>query len=126
MDLNQETLAMALEYLDKIGDKIGMTADTIWPWLVRQQYVYIGTAFTILAIAFILVPSALYLSRRYHPWNDKKYGTEEVDFVRVFRCSVIILAVISSVIGIGGAILNAPKLFNPEFYALKDLIDLIK
>jgi len=126
MNLDQETLSIALEYLDKVGAKLGMTADTIWPWLIRQQYVYVATPFIIFAVACILVPTALYISRKYHPWNDKLYGTEDVDFVRVVRCASIVLAAITSVVGTVGVFCNLPKLINPEYYALKDLLNLIK
>jgi hypothetical protein len=126
MNLNQESLTLALEYLDKVGSKIGMTADTIWPWIVRQQYVYVGLSLAVFIAACILVPIALRISNKHHPWNDKKYGTDDVDFVRVVRCVTIVLAGICSAVGVGASVLNLPRLFNPEFYALQQLIDMIK
>ena len=126
MNMDQESLSMALQYLDKIGEKIGMTADTIWPWLVQQQFVYVGTAFSILVIGVILLPFALYLSNKHHPFDDRQYGTEDVDLQRILRCVTIIVAPALTVIGLLASIFNAPKLFNPQYYALKDLFELIK
>ena len=126
MNLDQQSLSMALEYLDKVGAKIGMTADTIWPWLVKQQYVYVGTAFTVLAVGLILLPLALYISSKYHPFCDEKYGTDDVDLKRVVSCITLLAAPVLTVGGILASILNTPKLFNPEYYALKDLLELIK
>ena len=126
MNLDQQTLSMALEYLDKIGAKIGMTADTIWPWLVKQQYVYVGTAFSILAFGLILLPIAIYISSKYHPFCDTTYGTDDVDLKRVSLCSVVLSAPALTVGGIFASIINIPKLFNPEYYALRNLLELIK
>ena len=126
MDLNQETLSTALEYLDKIGTKIGMTADTIWPWLIRQQYVYFGTSLTILAIGLVMLIIALHISNKHHPFDDDKYGTASVDLQRLLRCATLILSVGFSIVGGIATIVNLPKLFNPEYYALKDLLNLIK
>ena len=126
MDLSQETLSIALEYLDKIGDKIGMTADTIWPWLIRQQYVYFGASLTVLAVGLVMLIVALHISNKYHPFDDDKYGTSRVDLQRILRCATLILSVAFSVIGGITMITNMPKLFNPEYYALKELLGIIK
>jgi len=126
MNFDQETLTMALTYLDKIGTKIGMTADTIWPWLVRQQYVYIGTALTVLVIGCILMFFAVQISSKYHPFDDDLYGTADVDMRRLFYCVLMIMSVVGVIIGSIATLVNLPKLFNPEYYALKDLLQLIR
>jgi len=126
MNLDQQTLSMALEYLDKIGAKIGMTADTIWPWLVRQQYVYVGTALTVLTVGLILLPIALYISNKHHPFCDDEYGTSKADLTRVSRCTVMLVGPGLTIAGFFASIINIPKLFNPEYYALKNLLELIK
>jgi len=126
MNLDQQSLSMALQYLDKVGEKIGMTADTIWPWLVRQQYVYIGTALTLLSVGLILLPIALYISNKYHPFCDDQYGTDKADLTRVSRCAVILVGPALTIAGFFASIINIPKLFNPEYYALRNLLELIK
>jgi len=126
MDLSKETLSMALEYLDKIGTKIGMTADTIWPWLIKQQYVYFGTSLTALTIGLVMLIVALYISNKHHPFDDDKYGTAKVDLQRILRCATMILSVVFTIVGGICTICNMPKLFNPEYYALKNLLEMIK
>ena len=54
--MQNEQIQPVLDYLDKIATKIGSTAEQVWPWLVRQQYVealYGGVLFLLFTIGLV-------------------------------------------------------------------------
>jgi hypothetical protein len=125
MKADPEVVKQVIEYLDKVAAKIGMTADTVWPWLVRQQNMQFALAFSVLIVGVFLIPFALRISDKHHPFNDKQYGTEDVDFKRICRCGTIISAPALTIIGIIATMANMLNFLNPEYYALKALFRMI-
>jgi len=109
-----------LAKIDALAAKIGITVEQLWPWLVRQQYVeaiYPLAFFTIFSIA--LFPTYRFLKK--------------VDW-SAYNCSVeqIIGAILGTCV-VGGACISALRtiaefsdIFNPQYWALKDLIGMIK
>jgi hypothetical protein len=126
MKLDPEVLKQVFEYLDKIGAKIGMTADMIWPWLVKQQYVEFGLSIGVLAIGLILIPTAIRITKKHHPFDDDLYGDKKVDMKRTFMCINVIAAFALTIIGCLTVIINLPGVLNPEFYALQNLMNMLK
>jgi len=115
-----------LEKFDALAQKIGVTVEQIWPWLVRQQYVD-AIYYPILAIIFIAA-FVVTLSFTIKHWNDKK-----PDICSIYRsdhggfwvAAIIVFGVAMIAFTIGG-IAEFPNIFNPEYHALRDLMGMIK
>jgi hypothetical protein len=126
MNIEPEVLQQVFQYLDKIGAKIGMTADMIWPWLVKQQYIEFGISAMILVTGLFLIPISLRITKICHPFVDKLYGSEDVDTKRIFMIMTIIVTYFLTAVGIVATMINLPGVLNPEFYALKELMQMVK
>jgi hypothetical protein len=117
--MDQQTMQMAIEYLDKIGEKIGVTGAQIWPWFVRQQYVEAVTSGILFIVFFCAMAAGVaYTIRNWDNIEDK--GLEPCFIVPIgvglfFLCAVFI-----------GFMIDFRALFNPEYHALKDLLSQIK
>ena len=123
MKTDPEAVKQVIEYLDRVGAKIGMTADTVWPWLVRQQELRFMFALSVLIVGVFLIPFALRISDKYHPFDDSE---KAVDLRRICRCITIIAAPVLIAIGIIATMANMLHFLNPEYYALEALFRMIR
>lgn len=55
--MDKESTELILQHLDKLGEKLGVGVEKIWPWCIRQ--VYIDSIITTLAM---LVSVGLFIS----------------------------------------------------------------
>ena len=119
--MNQESLEMLFQYLDKLGEKIGVAGQHIWPWFLKQQYI---DAFASLVLLLFTITTFLFL------WYSKikKINWDDVNEENK-NFHIIILTILNSFLLLIAFItfLNAfPDIFNPEYHALLDLFDEIK
>ncbi len=119
-EINWEQKAM--DAIDAIAAKLGSGVDHFYPILVRQQVVD-GCAMlvvpTLLTIVVVIAVSCCY----------KKATVSEENFN--FQGVVLIISAVLSLIALitlGDAISEdvVTKIFNPEYHALKDIMDMIK
>lgn len=106
--------------IDALAQKLGMTVEQIWPWMIRQQYTEAIWPAILFVIFFI---SALYVCRfiKKVNWDEYKLSVEQV-------IGIIggIIAVFGLVISFTNFIAEFSDIFNPEYWALKDLMRMIK
>ena len=120
--MKTEQLQLVFEYLDKIAQKIGTTAEQLWPVLIRQQYVdAVVSAVCLLALLFI---TGVVLRYALKQWGEDgriyKDNTDELwGWVLIFLGCLLITALIYFLI-------SFPDIFNPEYWALKDLMRMVK
>ena len=114
--LSNEVLAK----IDALAQKMGVTVEQIWPWLIKQQYVeafYPLALFGIFSIA--LFPTYRFLKKI--KWDDYELSVDQVIGIALGIC-----------VGIGfcvsaiAFIVEFKNIFNPQYWALKDLIGMIK
>ena len=113
--LSNEVLAK----LDILAQKIGVTVEQIWPWLIRQQYVE-AIYFSVLAALCIII-SGITLGLTIKYWEKIESNNCEPPFVVI---NVIFVMATAAFICI--AVTAIPNIFNPEYHALKDLMRMIK
>jgi hypothetical protein len=111
-------------YLDKLGEKLGVGAKMIWPWLIKQVYVE-----SFLAWFFFLTTGAVtYIAYRYmfkHWHSNKGYSICENDHepLWITLASVLgFLFVISTLV----FVCEGFQFINPEYYALKNVLVMFK
>lgn len=115
----------AMAYIDKLAAKLGVAAEHVYGVLVKQAVVS-GVISTLMMIGAIIV--AVFLTKslakksRDHQNHIGKY---DLNPYQVFHwCAVLALAVLSL-----AALINGPdmvgKIINPEYYAIKEILDTI-
>ena len=111
--MDKETVALVLEKLDQLAQKMGTTAEQIWPWFVKQQYVEISVISIILAIYSTFTYIFFKKLRPLIKGNDER--TINTVLVILFLCIIVLIWS-----------LMFPMLFNPEFYAFKEILNMVK
>ena len=121
----EKEIQMVMDKLDQIAAKIGTTVEQLWPWLVRQQYVeaFYSLGFLILfSITTFLCYRSITRDLSNPDWVDTDHGQF------VFAANAVLGFISISVLA--GAflvfIMKFGGVFNPEYYALQDLIKMIK
>jgi ABC-type uncharacterized transport system permease subunit len=109
--------------LDIIGERLGVAANHLWAVLVRQGFAT-GIADAIVAVAtLILALVAMKLARK---WFGKAETETKLDFL--FGCSIVawIVAGILLIVCFTYTYDAALELVNPEYYALKTILEALK
>ena len=108
-----------LSKLDALAAKIGVTVEQVWLWVVKQQYVD-AIYYSITASIFIIITTTMMIL-------TKKYWEKiEKESLEGFFVGVNIVVSIITIITISIALTAIPNVFNPEYWALKDLMGMIK
>jgi hypothetical protein len=111
--MNPETINQITQYLDKIGEKIGQGAETIWPWLVRQVYIDGSIAIGVFILcSFCLITSLIFVLK------NEKFAEE--------LWGIVPFTAIVSAFSFVAAIVFASRFLNPEYWALMDLLERVK
>ena len=114
--MDTETINLITSYLDKLGEKIGIGANYLWPLLVRQQYVdaYVSIVLFVMAAA-----SLSFCFHRGIPLWDSNGRGEAKGVLYGLLC---VLLGVSLFVAFLFVLREAFHIFNPEYWALKDLI----
>src|SRR5690606_20139472 len=103
------------QYIDTIAAKLGVAAEHVYGVLVQQAYVNgirgLVTGVLLLTITAFLIPLII---RGFKTNNE-----EMVIFL-------LLISVIAVVFGFGFTYSGVGELFNPEYYAIRELLDVIK
>jgi len=118
----EKELQMVTDYLDKVAAKIGAGAESLWPYLIKQQYieaVRTTIVFILVAIASIFITKILsgYITK------CEGYDSDEKKFL---MCTGIIVCWILSVILMISFFIDFPRFINPEYYAIMDILGQVK
>ena len=120
--MNEHTIGLSEEVLkriDSLAGKIGVTVEQLWPWLVRQQYVE-AIYYSIIALMLLTITiTAVLLIVKY--WSKLEKEDLEPPLITI-TVIIAILAIIFLGVGLG----EVADIFNPEYWALKDLMRMIK
>lgn len=104
--------------LHSLAEKFGTTVDHLYAILIKQAYIEAIEWMIGFAIYSILYSIFIYRFRKYY--IHKKRGNCDVTEPIWFLLIISSLSMICLIIGI---IINVPTmLFNPEYYALKQII----
>jgi hypothetical protein len=111
---------MVLGMLDKVAEKLGVKAEFMWAFLVKQQlveaYVSLG-ALVVFGILFVFQLSSIF--------EDDPFPYNRTTIKDQTRCVFFIVSCIALVISIIATIINGMNFFNAEYFAFKDLVNLL-
>lgn len=111
----------AIELLEQLAQSLGTTIDYLWPVLIQQGKIQIVFFLVALVTASIFTYVAYRMSRNidYIIDNDLEGLYFPMMFVVLF---LVVVSWISTFIYAGDAITG---LFNPEYWALKQILELL-
>ena len=139
----------AMEFLEQLAKELGIAVEYLWTVLVKQQYVEGVTSLVMAGIGFItVIILACYMPKATRFFNNKKkelaedrkkngtgfhgsyttsgYDEDFMNFLRfavpIVFCVVIPIVFSCSLIDIKNGI---QQLFNPDYFALKEILNAI-
>jgi len=112
IDVGQNTV----ELITKLAHQIGTTADKVYPWYVKQQYIE-GLFFIITTSLFFII--SVFLCTVAWEKADFVDGNQET---AVFILAMIIAAITLIIFAFMG-IDAISKIFNPEYHAIHCMIN---
>ena len=118
--MDQEIVREAMDKLDALASKVGMTVEKLWPYFVRQQVLEAATV--LVATAVFWVAAAVVMGKRV--WIKEQIDIDDGREVPiVIGCVVLgLICVVLSIV----AISMLPMLFNPEYYAVMDIFRMVR
>jgi hypothetical protein len=119
--MTNDQFSTLLEYLDKLGAKLGVGVNEVWPWFVKQQYIEPCHSFILFAATLLV----FYFGARFAKshWNTNGSGNYSISMENHELPCVILFVVV----GLFAAFFLATfigefmDIFNPEYAAFKDL-----
>ena len=121
--MNQETINAIKEALVPVAQKIGETAEWGWGVVIRQMYVeaILGIFYTILGIV-VLVATYKLVRFVMKQCKEDRYS----DWGLVGIIGGIIGTSVGFLLFFGGGYDAITRFVNPEFYAIKFFLELVK
>lgn len=128
--MNQDLIKELISRLDIVGEKIGISAGYIFPLAVRQ--VYINAIVSIVATMFVALVTWVLAKRAIH--YNVLQNSADVPYKKreEYETMGMALAIASVLCGIFLGIIaictfiDISRVLNPEYAALKSLLDTIK
>ena len=124
----QETITTITQGLQLLADKLGTSADYLFKLAVKQVYIQMGQI--LLALVFIGIMD--YIFYRFVKWGireEKGKGYSRFDndeYLVVLAVITGVSLLIFSVFIASNVFINIPQaIFNPEWKAIKNIMDLV-
>lgn len=127
--MNEKALDKVMQYIDALAAKLGVAAEHVYGVLVRQQLAEGITHTAILTVSFIVSLVTFVIIFRalanYVGYNDEPcvIGLTITGFSTfvLFAANFVLFA--ANVILLPGYIMH---IINPEYYAIREILDVIK
>lgn len=114
-------------YLDKLAQKLGVGAEHIWPWFIKQQYV---DAFALFALMTILIGYGVCALKAYNrvelAYSEEKIKYNQKEFWSGFWAITGVITLVVGIIVSIFATIEVAELFNIEYSAMKDFVSTFK
>ena len=132
------------EYIDALSNKLGVATEQVIEVMIRQQYisgivgVILGTAFLIITAAIIRYTIKVYdegeterrVKEGYYsltePVGVNRMGKIKAELEQGWIIAVIALFAVCGIIGVVEFVVGIKTLLNPEYYVIKEILDVFK
>jgi hypothetical protein len=124
--MSEQMEGKIVEHIELLAHQLGVASDYVFALLVKHQIISgaLWLGFTVLF--FIAITKGLpYLYRLYKKEKDRGYLGQN-DFIVAMYYFVVAVLTVTSVILIFGSITSINKLLNPEYYAIKEILNVFK
>ena len=122
--MNEQTTKL----ISDLAAKLGTTAEHLWDVLIRQAPI----ASTVNIVCFVVMLTAIPICIKWLTWSVKKgddadYDEEIVYFVQAFIAGAIgFVSLLGVLFGIGSMSMTIAGFFNPEYWALHEVLSHLK
>jgi hypothetical protein len=142
--MNEKVFNKATEYIDAIAAKLGVAAEHVFEILVRQQFatgiadIILGVALLSVLITIIVVTVKAFTKAEYKHESERYFSSSEKpingyarmrDFIEdsdgLFWLPYTAVTAILAILSIGCLYYGILELINPEYYAIKELLEVI-
>jgi hypothetical protein len=117
----EKEITLVLSYLDKIGEKLGIGANMLWPYLMKQQII---EAYMNVAVIVLLAAIGLFTWKRYSV-NPQRHAEKWVDGMYFYTITMIASGILGFVATLHFIFHGVFQLVNTEYVAFKVLVDLL-
>lgn len=125
--MKDKALDKAFNYIDAVAEKLGVAAEHVYGIMVKQQFVEGITTITMIPLMLLIFGFVFYKLITYTSknWDDLYADDREVFFgiMNIVVGIIFIITFIAFVVDVPGAI---GRLVNPEYYAIKEILDVLK
>jgi Na+(H+)/acetate symporter ActP len=124
----ENNLESALEYLDKIARKLGISVEKLWPYFIREEIVQSITSVVVL-IAFCIPFYYTMLMVLNCKWEGMNSTTDEKPEQAVKEVLLIVAAIILAIFVFFSAInflFNFFDIFNPTYSAIERIVNIAR
>lgn len=118
MDAVNEVVSKVESYIGIIAEKFNAIAPEVWEILIKQQHIEFFCWLAHLPIFVLMWILVIFLFKKYFKTEDDGWQTGAV------ICSIIFGIITIIYLGWFGEVL--PRLLNPEYYAIKEILSSIK
>jgi uncharacterized Fe-S radical SAM superfamily protein PflX len=112
-----------VEYIDTIAKNIGVASEYVFSMLVKQMVIEGVVELTTALFGTLVIYYTIYRIIKHLFDEDRDYGDEVKYPISILCC---IFAVVIFIINLALTPENMMKIFNPEYYALKMILEAVK
>lgn len=120
--MNPELQKEIFDRLDALAAKMGVAVEWLWPIFVRQQYVMVGPG---IVLTLLAAAAGVGMAK----WSKRLKQTQGCTCDDPWVGAAIASGVfwVATIVGLCAlAFAGVPRLINPEYYALVDLVEVVK
>lgn len=119
------------EYIDSLAQKLGVATEHVMIIYTKQSYVYAINnlmKFSICMIISYIITKLIFFLHRQGKDRNKEFLDEQGSRGGIYICMFILsfICVIAIALGVDNLTIGLGQIVNPEYYALKDIANLIK
>ena len=106
--------------LEQLANQIGVTVEQVFPWLVRQQF--LEAICNIIIYIFLLISLPIITYKAYNKTEEWEAPTIPgmICIISLIAFSVVYMLCLVDMSN------NITQIFNPEYHALKNLMEMVK
>jgi hypothetical protein len=123
-DVAGQALNMLSAGVSKISDLVQKTAPEVWRIMIRQQYAEVAVDVGLSALFLSVAIGVFYATKRYLKIEEPKQYGDDNDWKHVCKWWVFAGILVTSIIFVCNVGFGIGKLINPEYYAIKSMLEL--
>ncbi len=117
--MKEKVYEKATEYIETLASSLGVAAEHVYGILVRQQVAEGVTTLIMFGVVYLVLGIVVGVAVKKSDFDYECIA----NYVAVIGCIVLIFVSVFAFVDVGDAIM---KVMNPEYYAIKEIMDVIK
>lgn len=117
----EKEITLVLNYLDKLGEKLGIGANMLWPYLMKQQVI---EAYLILFL-IPLMGAIFYFTWKKYAMHPCRHDEKWKDGMYFYTVTMLVSGALTFFFTVYFLFHGTWQLFNTEYMAFKKLLELL-